>query len=664
MLLQSCETRIKSTKPVANIISNNNYIGLDSAAKIKYLDSISYVFEHQEMDTILFRNYLAVADQYFALGDVFKSRNLSFKILKLSKQSNNNLSTAKALFYIGDTYQYSQKDSAYYYYYQAEKLYEKSFDEENVARMQYNKAYVLYYEGNYIACEVQLSKALKNLKKSEDYFLLYSCNSLLGVCLEKTGDFDEALKYHRNAIDVVEKFKTNSEEKSVYRVSTSINISNLYDIKEDFNKSIENLEGILTEDLKRNNPLSYARVLSNLAYSKFKNKEYPGVQSMFLESIKIADSLGQDSDLLYKYIYFGEFYASQQDTLLAVHYLKKANTLATKNSNTNEILSTLKLLAKLDTKKSLAYSTKYINLSDNVNLLQKKTRNKYARIEYETTKIEDANKTLSRNNIIIIIVAIVLIAFLLTFIIVRYIKYKNKELLFLRKQEKASEDIFNLLTEQQKKINQAKETEKTKIAQELHDGVMNALYGIRLNLGFFNSKQDAEAVEKRKNYIEELKKVEADIRTISHDLSRNTFFDSSDFNTLLLNLIENQQQISNTRFSYINSDNFKWNKVPNLCKINLYRIFQEAILNVNKYAKAENCIISIQQREQNEIRILIQDDGIGFDTKAKRNGIGHNNMMERVKNIGGQINITSEIGKGTTIEIIFDFTFTKKRSKK
>ena len=193
---------------------------------------------------------------------------------------------------------------------------------------------------------------------------------------------------------------------------------------------------------------------------------------------------------------------------------------------------------------------------------------------------------------------------------------------------------------------------------------MNALYCIRLKHWFFNSKQDAEAVEKRKNYIEELKKVEADIRTISHDLSRNTFFDSSDFNTLLSNLIENQQEISSTRFSYINSDNFKWNKVPNLCKINLYRIFQEAILNVNKYAKAENCIISIQQREKNHVRILIQDDGIGFDTKAKRNGIGHNNMMERVKNIGGQINITSEIGKGTTIEIIFDFTFTKKRSKK
>ncbi|MGV8995150.1 MAG: ATP-binding protein [Flavobacterium sp.] len=632
--------------------------------KNRYLDSLLNRLSGQKNDSNLRSQYFQIANRLFYIGEVDKSRDVSLKVLNLSIAAKDTLNQGKAFFYIGDSFKTTRTDSAYYYYHQAEKCYQKKLDYVEIARMQFSKAVVLFYDGNYIACEVQLSKALKNLNSGNDLLLLYSVNSLLGNCLEKTGDYDEALKYHAEALRNVEKFQLSKNLKSFYKVSTTINISNLYDIKEDYEKSISILEDIIQNDLINSKDLFYARVLSNLAYSKFKNKEYPGVQSMFLESIKIADSLGQDSDLLYKYIYFGEFYASQQDTLLAVHYLKKANTLATKNSNTNEILSTLKLLAKLDTKKSLAYSTKYINLSDNVNLLQKKTRNKYARIEYETTKIEDANKTLSRNNIIIIIVAIVLIAFLLTFIIVRYIKYKNKELLFLRKQEKASEDIFNLLTEQQKKINQAKETEKTKIAQELHDGVMNALYGIRLNLGFFNSKQDAEAVEKRKNYIEELKKVEADIRTISHDLSRNTFFDSSDFNTLLSNLIENQQEISSTRFSYINSDNFKWNKVPNLCKINLYRIFQEAILNVNKYAKAENCIISIQQREKNHVRILIQDDGIGFDTKAKRNGIGHNNMMERVKNIGGQINITSEIGKGTTIEIIFDFTYTKKRSKK
>ena len=176
-----------------------------------------------------------------------------------------------------------------------------------------------------MACEVQVSKALQNLKNSNDYFLLYSCNSLLGNCLEKIGDFDEALSYHGSALKIISKLPVDEREKNTYKVSTASNISNLYDIKEEYDKSILNLQSILNEELKINNPLSYARVLSNLAYSKFKNKEYDGVESMFLESLRIADGVGHESDLLYKYIYFGEYYISQKDTANAINYISLAN---------------------------------------------------------------------------------------------------------------------------------------------------------------------------------------------------------------------------------------------------------------------------------------------------------------------------------------------------
>ncbi|WP_318640822.1 tetratricopeptide repeat-containing sensor histidine kinase [Flavobacterium ardleyense] len=618
-----------------------------------FLDSVSKDLRERSPYIISPNQYLDIALEYYYINEYALSYSISKEALKYAQRSNDSLSMAKAFFYIGDSFQISQKDSAYYYYYQAEKIYLKNRDFSNVARMQFNKAYVLFYDGNYVACEVQVSKALQNLKNTKDYFLLYSCNSLLGSCLEKIGDFDAALNYHNNALQNIEKLDLTTSEKSIYRVSTVVNISNLYDQRQEYDKSIVNLKSILNERLKVNNPLSYARVLSNLAYSKFKNGEYLGVETMFLESIKIAKNLGNESDLLYKYIYFGEYYASQNDNLSAIKYINLANQIAVKNSNTNEILSTLRLLARIDQHNSQQYLTEYIKISDNSQALQKKTRNKYARIEYETTKIQAANKELSRNNIIIIMVAIILIILLVTFVIIRYIKYKNKELQFLRLQEKASEDVFKLLTEQQQKINQAKEVEKTKIAQELHDGVINTLYGIRLNLGFFNSKKDENAIEKRKDYIEELKKVEGEIRTISHELSRNTFFDTSDFNMLLQGLLQNQEGISTTRFSYIKMDGSNWNDVPNLYKINLYRIIQEAVLNVNKYAKAQNCIITFQ-RDNNIIRILIQDDGVGFDVKLKRSGIGHNNMNSRIKSLGGTIQITSELGKGTTIEIIID----------
>lgn len=645
----------QNSDPLYSYVNLEKIQGLSKSGVTFYLDSLDNELNKTRNDSIFRNKYFEIANQYFDNGQIEKSRATSRKLLDYSIKANDSLHIAKSLFYIADSFRISNKDSAYFYYFKAEKIYGKQFDFTNAARMQFGKAYVLFYDGNYIACEIQLSKALQNLKKSDDYFLLYSCNSLLGNCLEKIGDFDEALVYHKNALKIIENLPISKRDKDIYEVSTVINISNLYDIQHQYDKSILNLQGILNEDLRNSNPLSYARLLSNLAYSKFKNNEYDGVENMFLESIKIADSLGYDSDLLYKYIYFGEYYASKYDTLAATHYIQLANNLAYKNGNTNEVLTTLKILANIDKENALKYTSEYITISDNVQALQKKTRNKYARIEYETTRIEDANKTLSRNNVIIIIVALGLITLLIIFIIVRYIKFKNQELQFLRKQEKASEDVFNLLTEQQQRINQAKEAEKSKIAQELHDGIMNALYGIRLNLGFFNSKQDTEAIVKRRIYIEELKKVETDIRSISHDLSRNTLFDNSDFNMLLEGLVDNQQGISTTRFTYINATDSDWTDIPNLFKINLYRIIQESILNVNKYAQAQNCIISFQ-RVENTIRILIQDDGVGFDTTAKKNGIGHSNMNSRIKSLDGKIQFTSQPSKGTTIEIIVDIT--------
>ena len=664
MLFISCKKKeVDSVQKYQSEFATEEFLNLSYSDKRQYLDSIYKILNETEAESVLNENYLKLANQYYQIKSFAKSREVYRKILKLKTDSTNAPTKAKAFSNIADTYELSQKDSAYYYYYQAEKLYQKLLDQNSIALMQYNKAYILFSDGNYSACEVELSKALKNLSTSSDFFLLYSCNSLMGNCLEKSGDFEEALSYHQNASSIISDLNIDPKEAMSYKVATAINISNLYDIKGEYDKSIANLEKILTEELEVYNPLSYARVLSNLAYSKFKNKQYDEVESMFLRSVEITKNNGQNADLLYKYLYLGEFYANQKDTSNAIKYLSDAKVIAQEASNSNELMTILKLLSKIDKVNSEAYSLEYILISDNQQELQTRTRDKYARIEYETDKIEDANKTLSRNNVLIIGISVVSIVFLLIFIIGRYVKFKNKELRFLRMQEKASEEIFSLLAEQQKKINQAKETEKTKIAQELHDGIVSALYGIRINLEYLNPNCQQDAIDKRMNYLEELKKVESDIRSISHDLSRNAFFDNSDYNKLLSDLVEKQEGISATRFTYINADNFNWNTVPNLCKINLYRVIQEAIVNVNKHASAQNCLITVQNIE-NQIRILIQDDGIGFNSKSKKNGIGYRNMISRIKHLEGTIDITSEIGKGTTIEILVDIAIKRKSNSK
>jgi signal transduction histidine kinase len=123
---------------------------------------------------------------------------------------------------------------------------------------------------------------------------------------------------------------------------------------------------------------------------------------------------------------------------------------------------------------------------------------------------------------------------------------------------------------------------------------------------------------------------------------------------LLTSLVENQKEFSSTHFKYVNNEIFEWDTVQNIYKINLYRIIQEAILNVNKYANAKNCIVEIQKKEKDILKLSIIDDGQGFDVKNIKGGIGLNNMKERANSLKGQFSITSKIGEGTKIEVEFN----------
>ncbi|TEB40520.1 ATP-binding protein, partial [Flavobacterium circumlabens] len=98
----------------------------------------------------------------------------------------------------------------------------------------------------------------------------------------------------------------------------------------------------------------------------------------------------------------------------------------------------LELLQKADSKNGLRYANEYIRISDSLNLIQKKSYDKYARIEYETSRVENENADLSKKNFIILIVSFVLILFFVSVIFWRSFKHKNRELRLLKMQQNAN----------------------------------------------------------------------------------------------------------------------------------------------------------------------------------------------------------------------------------
>jgi tetratricopeptide (TPR) repeat protein len=106
-----------------------------------------------------------LSTEYYYLNQYKKSLKVCKKALSKSILVKDTLGIAKSYYYMGDGYESINKDSAYYYYQKAEKMFRLIKKNEMVSRMLFNKAYILFNGGNYIESEIMVSKALKALYK-------------------------------------------------------------------------------------------------------------------------------------------------------------------------------------------------------------------------------------------------------------------------------------------------------------------------------------------------------------------------------------------------------------------------------------------------------------------------------------------------------------------
>ncbi len=209
------------------------------------------------------------------------------------------------------------------------------------------------------------------------------------------------------------------------------------------------------------------------------------------------------------------------------------------------------------------------------------------------------------------------------------------------------EAIKKILVKENLKLISEKKNMANNIAMELHDNILSQMFAVRMNLSVTVTKNDKITIDNRKDQIEELKKLEKDIRSVSHQLK-------SRLESSIKKAIENEYVniFKNLDINLIiNDDVVEWNKYSEEVKIALYRIIQEGLNNIRKHSKANNALISFYTDSTFNIICIIEDDGIGFK-KGKNPGIGLSNINDRAKEINSKIEIMTEINKGTLIKLI------------
>ncbi|MFM2359464.1 MAG: hypothetical protein RLY16_1457 [Bacteroidota bacterium] len=206
--------------------------------------------------------------------------------------------------------------------------------------------------------------------------------------------------------------------------------------------------------------------------------------------------------------------------------------------------------------------------------------------------------------------------------------------------------------QKQKIINQAtikaQEDERNRISGELHDNVNQLLMSAKLHVGVAvkNLEKSPELLSKASDYI--LMAVE-EIRALTKRLN-NSILNITGLEKCILE-ITNNMQLSTEIEVISHIDEQIAEKLSNEQQLMFYRIIQEQTNNIIKYAEAEKAFITLKEKNGKAI-LIISDNGKGFVKEDRLNkGLGFTNIFNRVHAFSGDVEITTEPGKGCNLHV-------------
>jgi len=629
---------IKHAKDTSYSISKRNYFLKQSYHTIKF----------SKKDTLSTRRLASIAYQYLKLKDTLRFKKINKEAFQFAQQLKDSFALADIHWNNANFYKKKEIYEKSYYHYNKAFIYFENINKQYfAAKMLYGMSFIKGRLRDYSGSEILIIKAISKFEALNKYKSLYSSYNHLALLQKDIKEYDLSLFYNKKAIKYLDRIKPNSE---LLEISFN-NIGIVYQEKGEYTNAIKYFDKVLKNtNLKAKNIGRYARIIDNLAFCKLLNKDTINIKHFFYESLKIRDSIKNKGGKIIAKIHLATYYLKIKDSVKSLQYAKEANLLAKKINNNRDYLSSLKLLSKIDAKNANRYLEKYIIYNDSLHNAERKIHNKFTRIEYETEQYIEKAAFLSQQKMFILISSIGILITLSLFYIVKVQKSKNKNLQLETEQQKANEQIYILTLNQQEKLENEKRIEQNRISEELHDGILGNLFGTRVGLGFLKLNGSTTTLNKYQSFLNDLQDIEKEIRDVSHRLNDNIGNIEIGFSSIIYQLLNKRSKMGNFNSELLISDEIVWDDINKIIKVNLYRILQEALQNIIKYAKAKQVTLHFTIENGNLI-LIITDDGIGFNTSKRNKGIGIKNIKSRAVKLNASLQINSSINKGTTINI-------------
>ena len=224
-----------------------------------------------------------------------------------------------------------------------------------------------------------------------------------------------------------------------------------------------------------------------------------------------------------------------------------------------------------------------------------------------------------------------------------YVEYESRLLQAMRSAERAEERLREL----SRRLINTQEEERSRIARELHDDLIQQLAAVAIEIGTLRARlpADSEALLARLEGLQDrIQSLASDARSISHRL-HPAALEHLGLAAALKSYCEELHQLRGIEVRFI--DTLEEQVSPEV-SLGLFRIAQESLQNVARHSRAEKATVQLS-RHNGAIELTVSDPGIGFDAVKAPGGLGLVSMRERVELLGGTLLLTSAPGEGSAV---------------
>lgn len=561
----------------------------------------------------------------------------------------------------------------------------------------YNKGQFEGRHGNFDTSDYYIAKAIVEYTKINNLKGLGACYKAYGLNMYDKGNNKEALAYFLQSLSFFEKAKDQKAISGSYTWIGNVYNSGLQQPME----ALKYYEKAFAIQKETNDEQGLAFSYNNIGNVNFFLKKYEPALQNYLLSAELKEKLNDIKGLSSCYNNIGSAYASLKKFDDAIAYFNKSLEIYTDFNDPNGQISSYInigniyyeqhkyresidiLLKALNGSQEIGYkegiresayalSSSYEELHDPVKALNyyklstmtndsitntdfnnqiadMQTKYDVEKKDLEIAKSQAELEAKERQAFIknIIIVSIILLAVLLA--VVGLLFYRKKQV-----EQKAELDA-EIATQKEirtKAILEAEEKERRRIAQDLHDGVGQLLSAAKLNLSNLDAKLPGKSTDQETamhNALSLLDDSVKEVRTVSHNMMPNTLIKLGLASAIreFITKLGNAPTLK-VDLEIVGLDN----RVDNQVETVLYRVIQEIVNNIIKHAKASQ--ISMQLiRHETELNVMIEDNGVGFDTSGIDDfeGLGLKGIKTRIELLNGSVHFDSAIGRGTTVII-------------